>query len=154
MQLERTHDYITIARLNQTVHNLHVELHPDIFKPHDEEGMSSFFERIIQQEQHNFYLAKVKDRVIGYVWIEYKIQPETLFKHASRTLYVHQLSLEAPEQGRGYGKRLMNLLEGIAREKEMTTIELDYWVRNTTAASFYKICGYEIQREFVYKRLK
>lgn len=154
MQLERTHDYITIARLNRTVHNLHAELHPDIFKPHDEEGMSSFFERIIQQEQQDFFLAKVEDRVVGYVWIEYKIQPETLFKHASRTLYVHQLSLEAPEQGQGYGKRLMTLLEGIAREKEMATIELDYWVRNTTAANFYNTCGYEIQREFVYKRLK
>ena len=154
MQLERTHDHAIIARLNRTVHNLHVALYPDIFKPHDEEGMHDFFQRIFQQEQHAFYLAKVEDRIVGYVWVEYKIQPETLFKHATRSLYVHQLSLEASEQGRGYGKRLMHLLEGMAREKDMSVIELDYWIENTTAASFYETCGYEIQREFVCKRLK
>lgn len=153
MQLERTHDHTTIARLNRTVHNLHVALYPNIFKPHDEEGMSAFFQRILLQEQHAFYLAKVEDRIVGYVWIEYKIQPETLFKHATRSLYIHQLSLEATEQGRGYGKRLMHLLEGMARERDMSMIELDYWVGNTTAASFYKACGYEKQREFVYKQL-
>lgn len=154
MQLERTYDFAQVARLNRTVHQLHVDLYPHIFKPYDEHATAHFFQQLMDKEHYAFFLAIVEERIVGYVWVEFKSQPETLFKQASRSLYIHQLSLEPTEQGKGHGKRIMKQLEDSARARNLSVIELDYWVSNEGAAAFYERYGFKKQREFVYKQVE
>ncbi|XID94838.1 GNAT family N-acetyltransferase [Paenibacillaceae bacterium WGS1546] len=73
---------------------------------------------------------------------------------ASRSVYVHQLSVNESERGRGLGAMLMNRIETMAGEKGIRTIELDYWTDNDIAKQFYARRGYRVNREFVYKDLQ
>lgn len=47
----------------------------------------------------------------------------------------------------------MKKIYSIAREKEITTIELDYWNDNTIAESFYEKEGFVTYRKMAYKEL-
>lgn len=153
MNVSPSKDFELIARLNKTVHDLHVQLHPEIFQPFDEKAMADFFRRVVENEQHVFWIAESESAAIGYAWIEFKDYPETMFKKAYRSLYVHQLSFLNEVQNKGYGQQIMQEISKLALSKEINLIELDYWVRNEKAKRFYEKMGFVKQREFVYKKL-
>ncbi|AXI07697.1 GNAT family N-acetyltransferase [Oceanobacillus sp. 143] len=88
---------------------------------------------------------------MGKIRFEIQDRPKTPFKKPYKCLYVHQISIVEDSQGKGYGYRLMQRMEDIAKEEKAACIELDYWIRNTQAQNFYKQLGFELEREFVRK---
>ena len=76
-----------------------------------------------------------------------------MFKKAYESIYVHQINIAEPYKKKGFGSSLMKEIYSIAREKEITTIELDYWNDNTIAESFYEKEGFVTYRKMAYKEL-
>jgi hypothetical protein len=54
MKITQTHAYETIASLNKTVQDLHVNLFPDYFKPYQFEPIRYFFKEIIADSKQIF----------------------------------------------------------------------------------------------------
>jgi diamine N-acetyltransferase len=154
MKIYETKDAHLIARLNKPVHDLHVTRAPEVFKPYDETAMTAFFEEIVQIENHLFYVVENEvGHSAGYIWVELKQSKETPFKYASSTLFVHQLSVNENERGKGYGRALLKHAEHIAKSHQISSIQLDYWEFNVEANNFYKKQGFEPTRQHVIKHL-
>ena len=63
---------------------------------------------------------------------------ETPFRYGMKSLYIHQLSIEAAYRQQGHGHALMTFVETFAQQQGCQTVELDYWDKNLSAAFFYE----------------
>jgi ribosomal protein S18 acetylase RimI-like enzyme len=153
MKISQTTNYEIIARLNRHVHELHTKLYPKYFKEYNFEAIKEFFKGIISHPQHLFLLLEDDEQYLGYAWIELKNYPENAFKKAYQSVYVHQISISESHRKKGYGSKLMEEIDHIAKINHIDMIELDYWCDNDIAKSFYKKQGFTKYREFVYKEI-
>jgi len=76
LNISQTNSYQTIARLNKSVHELHVSLYPKYFKKYNYESIREFFRRIINHRKFIFLLLEDEEKEIGYAWIEIKDYPQ------------------------------------------------------------------------------
>jgi len=153
MKIGETKDFELIARLSESIQQLHASLYPEFFKEYEYEGMREHFKNMMDVENIRFILIEDPNPV-GYAMIEIKSNPETVFKKAYKSLYVHQINIIEPFIGQGYGARLIKHIENIARENDINMIQLDYWASNERAKQFYLKEQFETIREVVIKRLK
>ncbi|WP_010096571.1 GNAT family N-acetyltransferase [Ornithinibacillus scapharcae] len=151
MKIYQTKDAELIAKLNQSVHELHVSLYPSYFKDYHAEKVKTFFEGLMNKEQYIFLVLEDIGQSIGFAMLELKAYPETIFKNAYQSLYIHQLSISSMYKSKGYGTKLMDEITTIARNKGLHKIELDHWSDNEIAKAFYKNLGYSPIREYLYK---
>lgn len=151
MEISRTNDYEIVARLNKYVHDLHVNLYPEYFKPYDFGEIKTFFQGIIDKKEFIFLMLEVDGKPLGYSWIELKIHPGNVFKKPYQSVYVHQISIVESQRKKGYASALMDEITTIGKEKGINKIELDYWFNNEIAKNFYKKKEFVKYKEFVYK---
>jgi diamine N-acetyltransferase len=153
MTIRQTTDFELVAKLNKYVHDLHIKLYPEYFKEYNFRDIKTFFQKIIDKDNFIFLLLEEDDKSLGYAWIELRNYPENAFKRAYKSLHVHQISIVDNQRNKGYGSKLMNEIENIARQNNINKIELDYWFTNDIAKNFYKKNNFVTYREFVYKDL-
>ncbi|WP_047985643.1 GNAT family N-acetyltransferase [Ornithinibacillus californiensis] len=153
MKVYQTTDAELITNLNKDVHDLHVNLYPEYFKPYNSEEIQSFFQGLVDKAEYVFLVLEDADIPLGFAMLEIRAYPETIFKKSYQSVYVHQLGVNATKRGKGYGSFLMKEIEKLAKEHEIHQIELDYWSNNEEAKNFYKKNDYDIHREFVFKRV-
>lgn len=68
------------------------------------------------------------------------------FQERGYSLLINSIQVSQDHRGQGYGRRMIERLERIARDRDM--ISIDLWVQNTNheAIGFYKHMGYrEVQ---------
>ncbi|RDZ18099.1 GNAT family N-acetyltransferase [Priestia megaterium] len=153
MKISRTFDAGKIAKLNQSVHQLHVELYPQHFQTYDFHQIHEFFKKVMGNDRFIFLLAEDEGQHVGFAWLEIKQYSETVFKKTYKSIYVHQINIAEHHKNKGFGSSLMKEIYSIARTKDINTIELDYWNDNTIAESFYEKEGFVTCRKMAYKEL-
>jgi diamine N-acetyltransferase len=153
MNIYRTMDHETVAVLNEAVQNVHVEAYPEYFKEYQYDEINEFFMKIMRKPNHIFLVLEDNEEKIGYSWVEIKHYPENAFKKAYSSLLVHQISIEPHMRGKGYGTYFMDGIYRLARENNLSKVELDYWRENKMAKEFYQKHGFSIFREYVYKKV-
>ncbi|TKH09109.1 GNAT family N-acetyltransferase, partial [Peribacillus simplex] len=135
------------------VHNLHAKLYPKYFKEYNYSAMKESFKSLVENNSFVFLVLKEHEEPFGYAWIEIKNYPESAFKNAYKSVYVHQLSIVENQTKKGYGKILMNEVYEIAKKNDIDLIELDYWFENKAAKEFYQKQHFKKYREFAFKQL-
>lgn len=153
MRVYQTKDPELVAKLNEPVHQLHVERYPELFKPYDFEEVKNFFSGIIDHENFVFLIVEDTEFAVGYLWFEYRDYHETVFTKSYRSIYVHQISVNPSKRSKGLGARLMEEAAVIAKGQNINRIELDYWAKNEKARDFYRKLNFEVSREYVYKEI-
>ncbi|MGF9888147.1 GNAT family N-acetyltransferase [Priestia megaterium] len=153
MKISRTFDAGKIAKLNQSVHQLHVELYPQHFQTYDFHQTHEFFKKVMENDRFIFLLAEDEGQHVGFAWVEIKQYSVTVFKKAYESIYVHQINIAEPYKNKGFGSNLMKEIYSIARTNDINTIELDYWNDNTIAECFYEKEGFVTYRKMAYKEL-
>ncbi|WP_053220126.1 GNAT family N-acetyltransferase [Virgibacillus senegalensis] len=153
MNIRETSDYQTIAKLNETVHQLHRQLHPDIFAEYNPEKALDFFESIVDKPEFTFLLVEENEQPAGFAWIEQRTYPGIAYLETYHSIYVHQISIENAYQNKGFGSRLMEEIFNRAASEGINRVELDYWTANESAKTFYHHKGFQPYRETVYKQL-
>jgi diamine N-acetyltransferase len=153
MEITKTKDYEAIAKLNKNVQDVHVELFPEYFTPYNYEPIRDFYKEIMKDRKQIFLLVEEDFNPIGYVWMTLRDSAETPFKKASRSLYIHQISIEKNSSNKGAGSKVIAYIEQLGKELGATKLELDYWIDNTIARNFYKKAGFVVNREVVHKEL-
>lgn len=153
MRISQTQDAILIAKLNKPVHDLHHSLYPAYFREYNAEEIIETFKQLIKKKNNCFFVLEDDEEAVGYAWIEKVFYPETAFKKAYTSIYIHQLSINESKRQKGYGTKLMDYIYGLAKKDKIYAVELDYWIDNITANDFYKKHGFKPYREFVYKQL-
>ncbi|MFD1356687.1 GNAT family N-acetyltransferase [Fictibacillus halophilus] len=153
MEIIKTQDYEAIAKLNKNVQDIHVELFPEYFTPYNYEPIRDFYKEIMKDPKQIFLLVEEDFNPIGYVWMTLRDSAETPFKKTSRSLYIHQISIEKNSSNKGAGSQVIAYIEQLGIELGATKLELDYWIDNTIARNFYKKMGFVINREVVHKEM-
>lgn len=151
MKITQTHDYETLAKLNKNVQDIHADRFPTYFKPYEYEPIRDFYKKTVTDPKQIFLLIENNNIPFGYVWMTLKESTESAFKKASKSLYIHQISVDKNSSNNGAGTKLISHIEQMAKEIGATKIELDYWIDNTIARNFYKKSGFTVTREIVQK---
>ena len=135
-------DREAVNALAVQVHDLHVGWQPQYYQHtqllYDEER----FQKAIADG--TLYVARTEGNIIGYVTI-----PVVDFCHNGmppmRTMRLEELCVAEGWRGRGVGKRILEEVKSIAREKGCTDIRLTCAPQNGPAIALYESMGMEIK---------
>jgi len=151
IQIEQTKDHEVISKLNEPVQTLHHQLYPKDFKKFDLNSATHFFKEILISADSYAFLAKIDAEPVGYILCMLKTRKENEFQHEKKILYIDQISINDEFRKQGIGKKLMHKAFELANELHVTEIQLDHWVNNDSACSFFKQLGF---RYYNYKMKK
>lgn len=151
--LQPTDDYLLIAELNEEVQELHARLFPQVFKPYDEASVEHALKKMINNLNCYAFVAFQDGTPIGYMVLLIKEQPENAFMFARESLYIDQIGVLSAYQKTGVGSLMMEQAERLAKELDLTRVELDHWTANTVAAAYFRNRGYTLYREQLSKQI-
>jgi ribosomal protein S18 acetylase RimI-like enzyme len=85
------------------------------------------------EEGYQYYLIKMDDGFIGYM----AIQPK------EDELFLSKLYIKTSQRGKGYGRKVVEFLEGMARDKGLEKITLTVNKNNLDTIKAYEKFGFE-----------
>lgn len=137
-------DVVSVARLNQHVHVLHVDAEPEVFRPMSPEEAERFFASYLDDASHLFYVwMNPADEAVGYIWAEHQESPASPFKKQRQTVYIHQIAVDPQVRGHGVGQALVAAVEEEARRRGVSQLGVDHWTFNESAEAFFESLGFE-----------
>jgi len=137
-------DSLLLSSLCVDVQSLHAKHHPDFFKiPESDDFAVSFFDGMLADPTTSIFIAEENGQALGYVLCKLIERPENPFTFAMRYLLVDQISVRPAAQGKGVGKTLIKRAVELALELNLQMIQLDSWVFNTEAHTFFEKMGFE-----------
>lgn len=143
IKIEQTKDPSEISKLNESVQSIHHRLFPEDFKEYNFNSVTKFFEKILISDDSYAFLAKVDNVPAGYILCFLKVRNENEFQHANKVLYIDQISIRDKFKNHGVGKKLVNKAFELAKQLNVTEIQLDHWVKNEGAGDFFLKLGFE-----------
>lgn len=135
-------DLGALARLNEAVQRVHIQLEPKLFRSDfQRHEVEAFFQHVLRDPDSTVLLAE-HDGVIGYVWAEHQRRPATAFSPNRERLYVHHISVSEAARRKGVGSALLGAVERLASKAGVSRIVLDAWASNDSAIQFFSSEGY------------
>jgi len=136
-------DNLLLSSLTVDVQRLHAENHPDIFKmPQGDDFAVTFFDEKLADPMVRIFIAEEDGQALGCVLCELVEREENPFTFAMRYLMVDQISVKPEAQGKGVGKALVKQAEDLAKEWNVSRIQLNSWGFNTNAHVFFEKVGF------------
>lgn len=143
VKIEYTKDFRALAKLNETVQSWHHNNFPQEFKPFDLNEITKAFKRMLENGNTIAYLAKDKNKPIGYLLGFIKDRPDSAFQYKKSVLYIDQIVVTQEYQNSGVGQLLMDRAYEIAKVKQVTEVQLDFWSGNQSAERFFLRNGFD-----------
>lgn len=134
-------DAAAIARLALEIQDVHVAGHPDLFKPGGGEPHAEIAARVVAPGQF-YWVATLGDDPVGYAYARLLIEPESLWRYASRALLLDQMGVDARYRSRGIGEALWNAVRDVAAEESVDRVIINVWSFNRDARRFYEQLGF------------
>ena len=142
MTVAETRDIELLTQLNREVQELHVSLHPDLFRPFDRETVSRFFESVMAKDTWHHWVAYDGNLAVGFVQVETRRLANHPFRRDCTILYLHQICVKTTHRTRGVARVLLNCVRSHAKEKGIVRIELDVWLKNEPAIRSFDRLGF------------
>ncbi len=138
-------DIPDIVFLNSFVQKIHVEKHPDIFKPPGNDAdLINFFESILNKEAHCILIAYIEGTPVGYLWAVFENKQDTPLTFERRQVYIHHVAVHEEFRRQNIGNSLFNEIRSIARQEGYNHFAVDTWAFNKNAQKFFEKLGFEI----------
>ena len=153
IMIEETKDADKIAKLNESVQNLHYERYPEYFKPYSYESVLQYVKEQLSKDNYHAYIIGDQNNEYGYVLFFERNYMENPFRKAYKGIQIEHICIKKEYRNIGYGNKLMDSVQEYANKIGATQIELSYWELNTEAERFYKNAGYKRNISFVVKKL-
>ncbi|MEM7333209.1 MAG: GNAT family N-acetyltransferase [Chloroflexota bacterium] len=134
-----------IAKLNDYVHQMHVEAVPSFFKKKTLQEANEIFERILAIENAYAFIAWHKKTPVGYTLCFVQYREETPFTYARRFIVIDQISVNPQWSGKGIGRSLFNAILEVAEQHQIKEIDATTWSFNESARAFFETCGFKPQ---------
>ena len=137
-------DNLLLSSLSMDVQRLHAGNHPEIFKmPQSNDFAVTFFDEMLADPLVRIFIAHEDGSALGYVLCKLIERTENPFTFAMRYLLVDQISVRPEANGKGVGKALLEQAEVLAREWNVSRVQLDSWGFNSSAHVFFEKMGFE-----------
>jgi ribosomal protein S18 acetylase RimI-like enzyme len=134
-------DLDRLSALSEGIQRLHAEGRPDLFRAPDYEVLRAFLADQLTSGAI-VLIADLDGTVAGYLLAEVSARSANPFRHASKSLYVHHIAVDAAMQRRGVGQRLMDAAVTIGRAEGVDAVRLDSWSFNQDAHTFFEAEGF------------
>jgi ribosomal protein S18 acetylase RimI-like enzyme len=96
------------------------------------------------------YVLEEEGEYAGHLWVT---EQEDFFT-GERALFATTVAVSERFRGRGFGRRLMEHAEAVARERGLGVVNLGVAETNSTAIALYERLGYATTRRSMVKRLE
>ncbi|QUY41440.1 GNAT family N-acetyltransferase [Acaryochloris marina] len=137
-------DISAVAHLMTRLSQMAVQSHPDIHRLLLLENARDYLEEKIGVEQEFIYVAVVDDQRVGYIHFEVCEREETIFSHARKILYLHQIYVVQEFRRTGVGSQLISTMKRFAQEIDnLKWIWFDMYSSDSSALKFYQAQGFE-----------
>lgn len=134
-------DAADIARLALEIQDVHVRGCPDLFKPGGGEPRADIAGRVTAPGQF-YWIATLADDPVGYAYARLVLEPESLWRYASRWLLLDQMGVDARHRSRGIGEALWDAVRETAGTEAVDRVILNVWSFNHDARRFYERLGF------------
>ncbi|KQX66760.1 GNAT family N-acetyltransferase [Angustibacter sp. Root456] len=121
----------------------------DVAQQNARESTVSLFPDGRPAEGHHLWRAvDGEGRAVGLLWLAH-LRVGTAAEHA----YVYDIEVEATRRGQGWGRRLLEKAEAVAREWGVPSLQLNVFGDNDVARELYRSAGFREQQVTMTKRL-
>lgn len=153
IRIAESTDHILIAALNSEVQQLHHELHPEIFKPFDKQGIEAAMRSFLTDNNCRAFVAWKEEEPVGYMILVLRETGDNAFHYNTRSVYIDQIGVPEKNRRLGIGQLLMSYAEQFAAEHGVNRLELDHWTANSMAAQYFRKQGYALAKERLVKNI-
>lgn len=129
-------DIIEAAKLIQSVHDKMVNERKDIFIP-KEEDWEEYLESKLDNQDFVLLAARKEDRIVGVCTAEIKHLGDGQSTCIRDILFIDYIAVDEKCRRCKIGTKLLNEIKNIAKERKISTVELNVWGFNTGAIDFY-----------------
>ncbi|GGO17099.1 GNAT family N-acetyltransferase [Micromonospora parathelypteridis] len=92
-------------------------------------------------------VGRVDDTEVGWIWV-------TLPKATvSRQAWIHNIEVHPAHRGRGYARRMIQLIEAELAQLKVPELGLNVFGTNTVAIGLYRSLGFEVTSQQMAKRV-
>jgi GNAT superfamily N-acetyltransferase len=140
-------DIPALVALNDEVHSLHVRLSPDVYKPIDPAAAAEWFSGRLEDGGETILVAEDASGVVGYLSMRKEERPAHLFAYSRRCAYIDQVCVTEQRRGQGIFQALLSQAGDVARQWDMSRLELGVWTDNTPAKNAFLRCGFRTYSE-------
>lgn len=132
-------DYLQVEKLMKQVHDMHVELCPNIYKPEEIIWSKEEFMELVTKEE---VLVAVKDeKVVGLLSYIFRIISGKIVVDR-KVMFIESLVVDEKYRSRGIGRELLNRAKEIYKEKGCDSLELQVNAKNVKVWEMYKKYGF------------
>lgn len=147
-------DYPALCELFDGVDALHRDNLPHIFqRPDGSIRDQEYFLGLMADENVGLFVAEIDGELIGFIHVIIRDAPPLPIFVPRRYAIIDSLGVKTEAQGRGIGRKLMDIAREWALAKGATAIELNVYEFNQTAIAFYQKLGYCTLSRKMIKRL-
>lgn len=140
-------DLESLAELLLSVHQLHVDAHPEIYRGITHSDALGLITSRFSEPSTYLRVAEYESEIHGYYSAEVRSTPEHPLLQPGRFIYLNEIVVAPMRRRRGVGRALIVDLREIARQERVGQIKLDVGHFNSDAKAFFASEGFDVLRE-------
>lgn len=99
-----------------------------------------YFKKRLESNSSIIFVAEVKATIVGYILAYINSYP---FRSVNPIAEIENMFISEDYRKHGIGRKLMQEVKKVAKEKGVKRIKVVAVTQNTHAINFYKMCGFE-----------
>ena len=127
-----------INNLAKQVQKLHVNWNSDMFLDIEQVISKEELKKLLETE--SIYVAKIKDKIIGYIVIDIKEKNSGIMRYR-KILSIDTLCIDEKFRGQGIGTKMLEFAKEIGKKKSCTDMHLIVNPNNKNAIKVYENFG-------------
>jgi len=149
-RIANKNDLSDINKIAKQVHDLHVSLRDDLYKPHQEIITASLFNQLLKEAL--VYIVE-KDNIVVAYSVAYIRNVDLPILVKRRIFFIDALGVDSNYHRLKVGSFLMEELENLAINNNCDSIELQVASKNKNALKFYEKIGLNKKTHILEKKL-
>lgn len=146
-----TQDVEQVNIIRKEVNDLHIKNRPDLFKPGFSTEIREYVKCYLNSDKKFLIVCEENNLICSYAMVDLIIKPETPYMFERKHLEINEIGTLKSENGKGYGKQIIQKVKELAKELGIHRIELNMWSFNIDALKFYEKNGFDTYRLYLEK---
>ena len=132
-------EYEIVERMLRQVHEIHVNLRPDIYRNCENLLTEGAFKQALREEK--VFVADLGGEAAGIMFLEYR-HTERKNQNIRNAIYIETIVVDKKYRGMNVGRTLLDHAVKIKERKGFDSVELQVNAKNCDAYEFYKHYGF------------
>jgi diamine N-acetyltransferase len=134
-------DYESLLPLFRQIHELHVNIRPDLYRENSTPVGHEYFESQLADVKQAIFVATKGNEIVGFVVTKEEEITENPFVRARKVIVINSLCVAETERKKGIGNILLNYVIDYGKSLNVDSIELGVSEANSSAIEFYESNG-------------